>query len=611
MSATSPNEIAAMLGAASEAYYNGKPTLMDDDTYDALLERLKELAPNHPFLETVGAPVAQGSTTLPFPMPSLDKIKPGEDTLRRFLQNPGGFVLSEKLDGLSALWCKGKLYLRGDGLVGQDISHLVGLGIQGLRPVGNGAAVRGELILPRSEGEALGRSWVNGQIHQKTPEAVTISKIHFVGYELTSSTDMTREQQFLWMKRHGFELPWYRVASILTEPELMEALQKRRVESPYDTDGIVVGLNTVPKSESTAAKSKNPKDCVAFKMPLADQSAETVVREVLWAPSAQGYLIPRVRFDPVKIGAATIEFCTGHNARMIYLERIGPGAKIVIRRSGDVIPKLDRVIQAAGEAALPPAGTWEWIGPADTASHIRSLEGGDAQITAKMHYFLKTIAIPGSGPAAAAALVKGGVHDPKALWECTATKLSELLGPKTGAAMYANLRTILPTLDEITFMVASSTMPRTVGETKLTSLFAIEADPGKWSGALKPAGWTKDSLENFLAEFPKYVAWRRTNLYWIPFPAKKATGTTASLPPVKSQHPPEVICMTGFRDKDLEAEAVRRGHTFVVSVTKKTTILLVPDGEVKESEKVKAARTLGIRCLGRTLFTQQYLAPVE
>ena len=600
-----PSAIVTLLRSASEAYYNGPTPLMDDDTYDALLGRLKELSPNHPYLEAVGAPVGQGAVTLPFPMPSLDKIKPGEDTLRRFLANAGGFVLSEKLDGLSALWYKGKLYLRGDGLVGQDVSHLVGLGIQGLRPAP--AAVRGELILPRSEGQALGRSWVNGQIHQKTPDATTISKIHFVGYELTSSTDMTREQQFLWMKRHGFELPWWSASATLTEPALMEALQQRRTQSPYDTDGIVVGLNTVPKTESTATKAKNPKDCVAFKMPLADQSAETVVREVLWAPSAQGYLIPRIRFDPVKIGAATIEFCTGHNARMIYTERVGPGAKIVIRRSGDVIPKLDRVIEAATQAALPPAATWEWIGPTDTASHIRSLEGGDAHITAKMHYFLKTIAIPGSGPAAAAALVKGGVHDLKGLWECSATKLSELLGPKTGAAMYANLRTILPTLDEITLMHASSMMPRTVGETKLTSLFATEADPQKWSGTLKPAGWTKESMEHFLAELPKYMEWRKTNLSWIPFPAKKGAKAPAQV----AQAKPELICMTGFRDKTLEAEATRRGHSFAPNVTKKTTILLVPDGDVKESEKVKAAKAYGIPCLGRSQFEREYLAPLE
>jgi hypothetical protein len=69
--------------------------------------------------------------------------------------------------------------------------------------------------------------------------------------------------------------------------------------------------------------------------------------------------------------------------------------------------------------------------------------------------------------------------------------------------------------------------------------------------------------------------------------------------------------MTGFRDKELEAESARRGHTFVSNVTKKTTLLLVPDGEVKESEKVKAAKTYGIRCLGRSAFIQQYLTRLE
>ena len=607
---TTPQQIVPLLREASHAYYNGAPLKMSDEAYDGLLERLRELDPEHPYLEEVGAPPpATGAVKLPYPMPSLDKIKPGEDQLKRFLSNPGGFVLSEKLDGLSALWHKGKLYLRGDGLVGQDVSHIVALGIQGLVAVD--AAVRGELILPRSERQALARSWVNGQLHQKTPDPAEIDKIRFVAYEIMAS-NLKRSVQFQWLQAHGFELPWFSVISPMTEMALATILQDRRQISPYDTDGIVVGLDTVPKSESTAAKAKNPKDCVAFKMPLADQSAETTVREVLWAPSPQGYLIPRVRFDPVRIGAATIEFCTGHNAKMIRALGVGPGAKIVIRRSGDVIPKLDRVICSA-EPSFPPENTWEWIGSAESANHIRSTQAGDAETTAKLHHFLKTISIPGCGPATATALVKGGVHTVRSLWETPATKLSELLGPKTGAALHTNLRSTLSSIDEITLMVASSKMPRTVGETKLTTLFAAETNPGKWGVHLKPAGWTADSLEQFLSEFPKYMEWRKTQLSWIPFPSKKEAGHSAAsvLTPIESHQPAQVICMTGFRDKELEAESARRGHTFASNVTKKTTLLLVPDGEVKESEKVKAAKTYGIRCLGRTAFIQQYLTRLE
>jgi NAD-dependent DNA ligase len=369
----------------------------------------------------------------------------------------------------------------------------------------------------------------------------------------------------------------------------------RRTESVYDTDGIVVGINALPVSESSGTKAKNPKDCVAFKMPLADQSAETTVREVLWSPSAQGYLVPRIRFDPVTIGAAKIEFCTGHNARMIVTGGVGPGAKIVIRRSGDVIPKMDAVLKAV-TPSLPPVGTWEWIGSATEAVHIRLLDGGDAMISAKIHHFLKTLDIPGSGPACAAALVAAGIHGPKSILDTSAAKLSEILGPKTGASLYTNLRSALAKTDEMTLMIASSTMPRGVGETKLKAIFAVEADPDRWTGALKPAGWTAESFSAFLKVFPTYKEWRKQ----IPLELK-----TNQTKPVSVTG--ETICMTGFRDAAMEENATAKGHAFVPSVTGKTTILLVPDGPVKESEKVKAARAKAIRILSRSEFMDLYL----
>lgn len=604
---TTPTQIVDLLREASIAYYNGGVSKMSDDTYDGLVDRLRELDPANPYLTEVGAPaILTGAVKLPYAMPSLDKIKPGQDQLTRFLLNTSGFVLSEKLDGLSALWIpkSKKLFLRGDGTVGQDISHLVPLGIQGLSTKSSSCAIRGELILPRIEGQALARNWVNGMIHRSDPSPDEVKKIRFVAYELLHPA-LPRAEQFPYMHQQGFEVAWYSVVPTVTVLQLEIALKERRLISPYDTDGIVVGLQSVPKSESTAAKAKNPKDCVAFKMPLVEQSAVTTVREVLWAPSAQGYLIPRIRFDPVTIGAATIEFCTGHNARMILTESVGPDATIRICRSGDVIPKLEAVLVPAPVAALPPTGTWEWVGPSATASHIRTLEAGDAVLTAKLHYFLKTLDIPGSGPATATALVAAGIRDPKTLLEKDAIELSKVLGPKTGASLFANLRTALTTTGEIRLMVASSMMPRSVGETKLTSLFGVQPNPAHWNASLCPAGWTRDSLTAFMKEFPKYMAWRQAQLGSIPFPAKGLVlpGSTTHQQPTGVS-----ICMSGFRDKDLEEKATAKGHNFTLAVTAKTTLLLVPDGEVKESEKVKAAKAKGIRILGRSQFVQQYLS---
>jgi DNA ligase (NAD+) len=618
-------QLVQQLRAASAAYYNGGPALMDDDTYDAAVERLRELDPKNSFLEEVGAPVpgGAGATRLAHPMPSLDKIKPGEDRLHRFLAAapPGGLVLSEKLDGLSALWIPGNvrdcLYLRGDGLIGQNISPFATKGIKGLvvTPSKDVVAVRGELILPRSEGESQPRAWVNGILHRKEDAVVLedVAKIRFVAYELFSLTPMRRSYQFEWLRSAGFEVPWWMHATTLKEQDLAAALQSRRAESPYDTDGIVVGYNQPPQSECTVDRCRNPKDAVAFKMPLADQAAETTVRAVHWGTSNQGYLIPKLEFDPVTIGSATIQFCTAHNAKTVAEKGLGPGAQIVIRRSGDVIPKLDAVLKAAGLPSFPPEGSYEWDA---TRTHIRmaasSAPSKEVQV-ARLGHFLKTLDIPGAGPATAIALVEAGVTGPQALWSSSSEQLSKVLGPKTGEALWSNLRKALDAADEKLLMIASSQMPRGIGETKLKALLELHPDPSRWkevAGAVAvaaPKGWTAQSLTTFLTEYAaSYELWRHSELSWIPYPKRAAATSTTK---AASTAPKQVLCFTGFRDKALEQAAQARGHIVSPSLTGKVTILLVPDGTSGQapSEKVKAAQAKGIRILSRSEFQAQYL----
>jgi DNA ligase (NAD+) len=147
-----------------------------------------------------------------------------------------------------------------------------------------------------------------------------------------------------------FEVPWWSVVTSLNEEILEKALKERRGVSEYDIDGIVVGQNAVPEWHSWVASGgtlRNPKDQVAFKMVLSDQCAESTVVAVHWGLSYQGYYIPRVEIEPVRVGGAVITFVTGHNARNIIDKGIGKGARLRIRRSGDVIPTIDDVVVAA------------------------------------------------------------------------------------------------------------------------------------------------------------------------------------------------------------------------------------------------------------------------
>ena len=604
---TSVAGIANLLERASHAYYNGQPHLMDDAAFDALAERLRELDPSHPFLAAVGAPPpSSDAVELPYPMASLDKIKPGQDALGRFLSkhSDSGFVLSEKLDGLSALWCPAKrdLYLRGDGKMGQPISQFANY-IRGLKVIPHNAAIRGELILPRGATDLGARATLNGLLHQKTAAKDKLGQVHFIAYEVVAPSYMTRKEQFEWLASTGFETPWWKMATTLTEEECRAAFVERRAASAYDTDGIVVGAaGAVPVRYTDV---QNPKDCVAFKMVVDDQSAVTTLREVIWGPSAQGYLIPRLRFDPVKIGGASIEFCTGHNARTVVDKGLGPGAQVKIRRSGDVIPTLDQVLVPVAPSLPADVNNWAWLNDSDQSTHICSKTVTTEQTTSQILHFAKTHSIPSLGPANCALLVKGGIIGPATLWNATAAALSTILGPKTGETVHAALRTAMAATTEIALMVSSSVLPRGVGETKLKTLFAMYPDPRTWRAAsTTPPGWTETSFREFQTEYTKYEQWRAAEISWIPYPV--LTATKAPVPALAAAT--RTVCFTGFRDKELEELLKQHNFEIVSGITLALNILVVPDGAATQSEKVKKALKYGtVEVIGRSDFVKKYV----
>ena len=110
----------------ADNYYNStNPNLdIDDNVFDELVEVLKQRDPNSKYFTTIGAPINNDKVNLPFPMFSLNKVKP--DSITQWIKTHNGpYSLSDKLDGMSAMLYNGHLYKRGQGLDGQDIGYLL------------------------------------------------------------------------------------------------------------------------------------------------------------------------------------------------------------------------------------------------------------------------------------------------------------------------------------------------------------------------------------------------------------------------------------------------------------------------------------------------------
>ena len=598
------NRLVETLQKANWMYRNTDKVLMTDDEYDAGLEELRRLNPAHPFLSLVGAEV-KGGVLLPRIMGSLDKVRYGEGGLNRWKKrmDSRGYIITEKLDGISALLVvngtKSYLYLRGDGVKGVDVSFMLGYLKLGAASSRGQYMVRGELVLPLASTPAgsIGRSLINGWLHRGVSganAAAYLSSVHFLAYEVMEPV-LSRKDQFTWLISNKFRTPWVHVISSdeLNEESAKEMLVNRRRDSDYPLDGIVIGVDCIPAPVG-GGEAKNPTDCIAFKAPLDEQRSSTTVVQVEWNASRQGMLIPRIEIEPVIIGGARIQWLSGHNASLIHKNGIGPGARIVVRRSGDVIPTLDSVLEKVD--ASMPAVSWKWDSSQTHAIHSEKSAEKDSVLHA-----LQTLGVENIGPGLVDKLLAAGFTSMKKLWGASSAKLAEIIGAGRGPTLYENLRTCVAKASQMQLLIASNRLPRCVGEKKLRLLYAKEADANKWTreGLSGLSGWSKETLEELLTVLPDALEWSKCfgDAFASSLPSHQVISASASAPfPSANAQPTKFVVFTGGRDKALEARILTLGWEIQDTVNKKTTVL-VTDNLDSQTSKIKKARDMGIRIM--------------
>lgn len=611
----SVDELVARLQKANWAYHNNGHPVMTDAEYDSELERLRSLSPAHPFLSVVGAPVPAGSPSvmLPVIMGSQEKVRAGEDGLERWMKREAvarskKFVVSEKLDGLSALFVRKeystKLYLRGDGVKGVNVSRALG-GLGGGFAGSADVIVRGELVLGKAatpEG-SVGRALVNGWLHRSMDKGAEppeeLRGVRFVAYQVLEPAGMGRAQQMAWLRAKGYEVPWFAevARAEVTEEVLKKFLEGRKESGAYPIDGLVVATDAVPVCLG-GGEARNPPDSVAFKMSSDDQKAETTVTEVVWTASRQGIWVPRIRVKEVRIGGAKIQWLSGHNAGFIRDHVLGPGARIVVRRSGDVIPALDEVLAVAtgGRGEMPEEGLWKW-----DERQVQALATEDVYPEKVLLHALQMLEVEGMGAGLVKKLVDAGYETMLLLWKAAAADLAKVIGPGRAAGLVKSLRASRAAASYSTLLVASNKLPRGVGERKLRALFEKEADPRKW-GATEmacPDGWSDESLKGLWRALPAALAWIDESFPGCTAPLASVPLASVPLASVQggqqSAGQLKYVVFSGVRDKALEQRLFATGSWDIQSaVTSKTDVLVVADGELKESAKTKKAAELGI-----------------
>ena len=606
-----------MLVKTNEVYRNLGPNempLITDNQFDILEDFIKKKYPDNKFVGKIGAPVEKNKIKLPYEMASMDKIKPDTKALSSWLTKYNGpYILSCKLDGVSGLYTtegnKPKLYTRGDGKIGQDISHFIPY----LKlPKEKDIVVRGEFIMMKDVFEkkyadiyANARNLIAGTINRLSVSD-TVQDMDFVAYELISPS-LKPSEQLKKLKELGFNTVQYKIYKNISNEEISSILVDWRTNYMYETDGIIVSDDKIyPR------KSGNPNHSFAFKMVLSDQIAETKVLDVKWKASKDGYLKPRVQVEPIYLNGVKIEYATGFNAAFIKKNRIGIGALIQIIRSGDVIPYIKSVITPAEQGLMPNV---PYIWNESLIDIILKNKDNNNDVREKIITgFFKGIEVDGLGSGNISRIIEAGFDTIPKILNMKKNDFLTIEGfqEKMADKLYNGISYKIKESSLSSIMSASNMLGRGFSDKKielileeypniLTSNEDMQVKINKLSDV---KGMASKTAKVFVENIPKFLEFLEDcNLL-----SKVSSEETPKNTKINISHPlyKKSIVMSGSRDKELEKKLLSIGALLGTSVTSKTFAVITPD-ITSETGKVASAKKYNIQILTPTDFKDKFL----
>ncbi len=374
-------ELAKKITKARHSYYNDDP-IASDTVFDAWIDELEKLDPTNPAVTGIGAVAvsewkkAQHSV----PMGSLNKVnEPSE--LRRWAEDCNlktGVFFTEKLDGISinTVWENGELaqaITRGDGTTGEDITVNVKR-MKGIpkKVKGFTGSIRGEIVLCRSDHKKYFKDYSNPRNAAsgvaKRYDGEGAEHLTVMMYTVNGKDFNTEQEQMDWIASLGLIVPPYK--TFLSVDDAIKHYDKYgdelRDKLDYDIDGVVIRVNDMAQQFALGEKNHRPKGAIAFK--FAAETRETTIRNIVWQVGNSGRITPVAEFDTVELVGAKIKRASLYN--FAYVKEIGVdvGAKAIVSRANDVIPRVTEVSEGTGKIAQPPKkcpecnGATNWSG---------------------------------------------------------------------------------------------------------------------------------------------------------------------------------------------------------------------------------------------------------
>ncbi len=382
-------QLIQLIAKHNHAYYVMDQPSISDSEYDHLFHQLKALEQQHPECIQADTPTNKvGGQALPkfesvthaVPMLSLGNVFNQEDLFafarridERLPNQKVQYDVELKLDGLAiSLWYENGVLVRGvtrgDGETGEDITQNVKT-IRNLPKVLSSQhqaipellEVRGEVLMPKqgfeklnADQEAKGdktfanpRNAAAGSLRQLDPNIAASRPLAFYAYGIAQCQPNhgleTMHDSLHWLTKFGFEIAerQFLCASIEEVQQRYEQIQQERPDLKVEIDGMVIKVDSLKQQQQLGFLSREPRWATAYKFPA--QAALTKVENIDWQVGRTGTLTPVARLTPVFVGGVTVSNVTLHNIGEIHRLDVRIGDTVSVYRTGDVIPKVEKV----------------------------------------------------------------------------------------------------------------------------------------------------------------------------------------------------------------------------------------------------------------------------
>lgn len=631
------SRLARQIATYDKLYHGKGVSKISDSQYDALKMQLREIAPEHPRLHSIGfAPPSANSVKRDIIMGSLNNAMNYAELAIFLDAYPSSkYLVTPKIDGLAVELVYQDYefigaYTRGDGMTGMDVTLAVRaipcipmhINLKGLWIIGGEAfigwgAFRKTNVRLLEEGQkeyTLPRALAAGTLKLTNEKEIRRRGLDFLAWELRKGNPKmmaqytTESQRLRILVRDALSIPIVPCALYNSIEETdIQAWAVQRGHRDYPTDGMVISVNNVEAIKKAGEVGGYPRAKIAYKFPPVQKwSKVTAITDQI---GRTGKLTPVVWFEKIILDGSEVQKATGSNYIEMKRKGICLGARVLVQKAGDIIPEIVKAENGVQKLVAPkvcPVCGCELI----RKTVLVNLDGTfskdlwctntqcPSQIDGRLKHFLKTLKVLGGGPDC---VMKIGAHinSIAELYKLTKVGVCQALDSNAKGVKFYNELHAKKTTPLNKFLQALGY--QMLGKSASLKVAKIFGDVQHLLEDIRSADlrliFDAAGYKNCTTR-ERIIADLISNFHEIEDLSKVLTVTPMSAPKKTCVHPTilkgKVVCITGTFERtreELEALIEASGGEFTDSVTKRTTHLLV--GEDPGKSKLKKAEQFG------------------